>query len=65
MGLFGRKRKDLAYVSRPFGTALGGAVGSVAIGLLFVIAGTIKTAYDLTLWAWFRGVRLPAPEARP
>jgi predicted MFS family arabinose efflux permease len=46
------------YVTRPFGTALGAAVASVGIGIPFVIAGSIKSAYDVTLWFWFRNVPL-------
>jgi MFS family permease len=31
----------------------------LALGLPFVIAGTLKVAYDVTLWSVFRRVRLP------
>ena len=51
------------YVTRPVGTALGGLVASVAIGAPFVIAGSIKSGYDLTLWRWFRTVPLPEESA--
>ena len=51
------------YLTRPFGAALGGLVASSAIGAPFLIAGTIKSAYDLTLWRWFRHV--PLPEETP
>jgi predicted MFS family arabinose efflux permease len=47
------------YVTRPLGAVLGGLVASVAIGAPFLIAGTIKGAYDLVLWRWFRTVPLP------
>ncbi len=47
------------YLTRPFGTALGGLVASVGIGAPFVIAGSIKIAYDVVLWRWFRTVPLP------
>lgn len=46
------------YVARPIGPALAGAAQQIAMGAPFVIAGTLKTAYDLTLWAWFRRVPL-------
>ena len=51
------------YVTRPFGPLLAGAVGRIALGLPFVLAGAVKSAYDLTLWAWFRNV--PLPDAPP
>jgi MFS family permease len=47
------------YVVRPFGPVLAGAAQSVALGLPFVLAGTIKGAYDVILWRWFSGVPLP------
>jgi MFS family permease len=34
------------------------------IGLPFILAGTLKVAYDLTLWAVFRRVYLPEEEDR-
>jgi MFS family permease len=48
------------YVVRPVGPALAGAAASVAMGAPFLIAGTMKSAYDLVLWSWFR--RIPVPE---
>jgi hypothetical protein len=27
-----------------------------------VIAGTVKSTYDLVLWRWFRNVPLPQPD---
>jgi MFS family permease len=47
------------YLTRPLGPPLAAVVAQVAVGLPFVIAGGIKTIYDLTLWRWFRRVRLP------
>jgi MFS family permease len=47
------------YLTRPFGTALGGVVASAAIGAPFLIAGSMKSAYDVVLWRWFRTVPLP------
>jgi MFS family permease len=48
------------YLTRPLGPPLAVAAQQVAVGLPFVIAGGIKSAYDLTLWRWFRRVPLPA-----
>jgi MFS family permease len=50
------------YVSRPAGPPLAALAQTVALGLPFVISGTLKSVYDLTLWRWFRHVPLPAPE---
>ena len=52
------------YLTRPFGTALGGLVASVAIGAPFLIAGSIKSAYDVVLWRWFRTVPVPEETSR-
>ncbi len=52
------------YLTRPFGAALGGVVAAGAIGAPFVIAGSIKSAYDLVLWRWFRTVPLPEEATR-
>ncbi len=49
------------YLVRPIGPALAGAAQQIALGAPFVVAGTLKTAYDLMLWAWFR--RVPIEEA--
>lgn len=46
------------YLTRPFGAALGGLVASGSIGAPFLIAGSIKSVYDVTLWRWFRTVPL-------
>jgi MFS family permease len=46
------------YVVRPVGPALAGVAASVTLGAPFLIAGTIKSAYDLVLWSWFRRVPL-------
>jgi hypothetical protein len=32
---------------------------ALALGLPLVLAGTLKAAYDLSLWSMFRGVELP------
>jgi MFS family permease len=47
------------YVTRPLGPPLAAVAQQVAVGLPFVLAGGIKTIYDVTLWRWFRRVRLP------
>jgi predicted MFS family arabinose efflux permease len=47
------------YVVRPAGAALGGyLMQSVALGAPFLAAGALKIAYDLTLLATFRRVRV-------
>jgi MFS family permease len=51
------------YVTRPAGPLLAGAASTVALGLPFFIAGTVKSAYDLILWAWFRHLPVPHQEA--
>lgn len=51
------------YLTRPFGAALGGLVAAGAIGAPFLIAGSIKAAYDVVLWRWFR--KIPLPEEAP
>lgn len=48
------------YMVRPIGALLAGLGQGVALGAPFVIAGTVKGAYDLILWRWFRSVPLPA-----
>ncbi len=47
------------YVTRPLGPVLAGAAQSVALGLPFLLAGVIKSGYDLALWRWFRHVPVP------
>ncbi len=49
--------------ARPVGPALAGLSQSLWLGAPFVIAGTLKSAYDLMLWMWFRGV--PPADAAP
>jgi MFS family permease len=44
------------------GALLQGAL--LTIGLPFVIAGAVKSAYDLSLWRIFRRVRLAEPDLR-
>ena len=59
----GRRRGTRAparYAVRPIAPVLGGVLQQVALGLPLVVAGGIKTAYDLALWSWFRRVPLPS-----
>jgi predicted MFS family arabinose efflux permease len=52
------------YVTRPFGALGGGALMErVALGSPFVVAGALKIAYDVWLYATFRKVPLPKEEA--
>jgi predicted MFS family arabinose efflux permease len=55
------------YVVRPIGAAGAGALMQrVAVGAPFVVAGVLKSVYDLLLYARFRRVPLPEePAARP
>jgi MFS family permease len=52
------------YLTRPIGAALLGPAQLVAPGLPFLLAGVVKTGYDLSLWAWFRHVH-PDRDATP
>src|SRR6266702_2244922 len=49
------------YLTRPLGPVLAGASQSLALGLPFLLAGLIKSGYDLALWRWFRHVPVPGP----
>lgn len=51
------------YVTRPVGPLLAGMAQQVAFGLPFFIAGGVKAAYDVAIWAWFR--RVPIDEEPP
>ncbi len=55
------------YLTRPLGPVLAGASQAVALGLPFLLAGVIKSGYDLALWRWFRHVPVPGdgPGAAP
>ena len=53
------------YLTRPLGPVLAGAGQSVALGLPFLLAGIIKSGYDLTLWRWFRHVPVPGHTSGP
>ena len=47
------------YVTRPFGALLSGPLLQLSLGAPFVVAGALKSVYDLGLYAAFRRVRLP------
>ena len=47
------------YAVRPVGPALAGVSQSIAFGLPFLLAGGIKSLYDVLLWRWFRTVPIP------
>ena len=46
------------YTVRPLGPMLAGLAAGIAQGAPFLLAGVLKSGYDLTLWAWFRRVPL-------
>jgi MFS family permease len=60
-GIFSVTRNAAAAVAPAFA---GLTLAAPALGLPFVLAGTLKIAYDLTLFAIFRGVRPPEEIAR-
>jgi hypothetical protein len=51
------------YVTRPAGPALAGLLQPLGLALPFLVAGAVKSAYDLALWRLFRPVRLPTQAA--
>jgi hypothetical protein len=53
------------YLVRPIGPVLAGAGQSLFVGFPFLLAGSIKSAYDLVLWRWFRRVPLPDDHLAP
>jgi predicted MFS family arabinose efflux permease len=46
------------YIVRPIGPLVAGAALTIAAGAPFIIAGALKSLYDLTLWRWFRTIPL-------
>ena len=52
------------YVTRPVGPALAGLLQPLlGLGIPFLVAGVVKSGYDLALWRLFRPVQLPADTA--
>lgn len=51
------------YTVRPVAPLVGGLLQQVALGLPLLVAGTVKGAYDVTLWRWFRHVPLDVADA--
>jgi MFS family permease len=47
------------YVTRPFGALLTGPLVQMSLGAPFVVAGALKSVYDVGLYAVFRRVRIP------
>ncbi|MEX1124637.1 MAG: MFS transporter, partial [Acidimicrobiia bacterium] len=47
------------YLVRPIGPLLAGMTFTLTAGAPFLIAGLLKSVYDLTLWSWFRTIPLP------
>ncbi len=52
-------------LSRPVAPLVAGAVLRGALGLPFLIAGALKSVYDLGLYLGFRNVHLDAEQAKP
>ena len=53
------------YLTRPIAPLLAGAAIRGALGAPFVIAGALKSIYDLGLYALFRNVDVPSERAAP
>jgi MFS family permease len=51
------------YLTRPVGPALAGLLQPLGLAIPFLVAGVVKSAYDLALWRLFRPVQLPADTA--
>ena len=43
-------------MTRPIGPLVGGATLTIALGAPFVIAGAVKSVYDIAFYAMFRRV---------
>jgi MFS family permease len=52
------------YVVRPVGPLLAGAAQALTAGGPFLIAGGLKSVYDLVLWRWFGGIDIDEPASR-
>ena len=53
------------YLVRPVGPVIAGAAMGIGAGSPFLIAGVLKSLYDLALWGWFRTVPLHEQETTP
>jgi len=53
------------YVTRPIAPLIAGATLRGALGAPFVIAGTLKSVYDVGLYLTFRNVTVEGEDARP
>jgi predicted MFS family arabinose efflux permease len=51
------------YAVRPVAPMLGGLLQQIALGLPLLVAGAVKSAYDLALWSSFREVPLSSRSA--
>lgn len=51
------------YTVRPLGPLVAGAVQQIAMGAPLVVAGVIKSGYDMALWRWAGRARLPGTAA--
>ncbi len=50
------------YLVRPIGPLVAGMTVTTVAGAPFLIAGLLKSVYDLVLWRWFRTIPLAAEE---
>jgi len=53
------------YVTRPIGPALAGLLQPLGLAIPFLVAGVVKSGYDLALWRLFRPVPLVPEPATP
>jgi MFS family permease len=53
------------YLTRPVGPALAGLLQPLGLAIPFLVAGAVKSAYDLALWRLFRPVQLVPEPATP
>ena len=50
-------------MARPVAPLLAGATLRIGLGAPFLVAGTLKSVYDIGLWVLFRKVPLQGPSA--
>jgi MFS family permease len=53
------------YLVRPIGPLVAGMTFSLTAGAPFLIAGLLKSVYDLVLWRWFRTIPLATEPQTP